>query len=73
MLLSILSWFLGVASVPGLYLAGKHDWRGWAWILFTEIFWVWFAIVTGGWGLLVGCVAYSWVAALNLWKWKRGT
>lgn len=71
MLISILSWVLGFSSLPGLWLAGRHDWRGWALMLATEPVWAWFAILTHGWGILLAAVAYSAVSIWNIMKWRR--
>lgn len=71
MMIGLLSWVLGVSSIPGLWLAGKHDWRGWAVIFLTEPLWALFAIMTHAYGLLIAAVLYSAVSGWNILKWRR--
>lgn len=68
----LLSWVLGITSVYGLYLAGKHDWRGWAFTVACEPVWIVYAILTHGWGFLIGAIGYMVVGIWNLWKWRHG-
>lgn len=65
------SYVLGAIGVFGLYLAGKHDRRGWMVGVAAQILWLVYAVVTQQWGFVVTALAYGWVYSKNALAWKR--
>lgn len=68
-----LSVVLAAIASTGLLLAGRGKWYGWAVGLAAQPVWAIYAIVTKGYGLLFACLAYGYVNAVNLWKWRKDT
>lgn len=65
------SWVLTAVGVFGLWLAGRHDRRGW-WVgISAQGLWISYAIATRQWGFIVSALAYGTVYARNTYLWRR--
>lgn len=71
--MSALIWsiVLSVIGVLGAWLAGNKSWVGWAIGLFVQVLWAIYAVATGQYGFLIGCVAFGFIYARNLRAWTR--
>lgn len=71
--MSSLTWsiILSVIGVLGAWLAGNKSWYGWAIGVFVQVLWAIYAIVTGQYGFLIGCVAFGFIYGRNLIRWRR--
>lgn len=59
-----------VVTLAGMWLAGNHDWRGWALGLGNQALWLLFIVTFAAWGLLPLSAALIVVYSRNLWRWK---
>lgn len=62
---------LSVGGVVGIWLAGRKNYWGWALGLAMQLAWFTFALVTAQYGFILSALAYGYVYALNLRKWRR--
>jgi hypothetical protein len=65
------SWVLAAIGVAGIYFVGKKTIWGWFVLLFNEIIWVAYAIVTEQYGFIVSAVAYAAVYIRSYLHWRR--
>jgi hypothetical protein len=65
------SWVLAAIGVAGIYFVGKKTIWGWFVLLFNEIIWVAYAIVTQQYGFIVSAVAYAAVYIRSYLHWRR--
>jgi len=66
-----LSLVLAVAGCTGIILAGRGKVVGWVIGLAIQPVWAVFAIVSGGYGLLLTCLMYGTVYWINIVKWRK--
>lgn len=62
---------LSVGGVLGIWLAGRKNYWGWALGLAMQLLWITFALVTAQYGFILSGLAYGYVYAINLRKWRR--
>jgi hypothetical protein len=67
------SWVLAVVGVAGIYFVGRRTLWGWFVLLFNEIVWVAYAIVTEQYGFIVSAVAYAAVYIKSYLHWRKDT
>lgn len=65
------SWLLAGIGITGLWLAGNHRSLGWRIGLAVQALWIAYAVVSAQWGFIASAVAYGFVNARNLAKWRR--
>lgn len=63
------SWLLTAVGVTGLWVAGSRSKWGWAIGLGAQALWLTYAVVTGQYGFIVGCLFYGSMYARNFLKW----
>ncbi len=66
-----LSYVLAAGGLTGLLLAGRKRKVGWLIGLACQPLWIWFAIASGAYGLILNSLGYGAVYALNWAKWRR--
>lgn len=66
-----LSLALAAMGCTGLLLAGRGKWYGWAIGFLAQPVWAVYAIVSGGYGLILTSVLYAVVYWQNLMKWRK--
>lgn len=64
------SWILATIGVAGIYFVGKKTIWGWFVLLFNEIIWVTYAIITEQYGFIVSAIAYAAVYIRSYLHWK---
>lgn len=64
------SYLLTAVGVFGLWLAGRHDRRGWIVGIGAQSLWIAYATATHQWGFYVSALAYGWVYIKNALAWK---
>jgi hypothetical protein len=67
------SWVLAVIGVAGIYFVGRRTLWGWFVLLFNEIVWVAYAVVTEQYGFIVSAVAYAAVYVKSYLHWRKDT
>ena len=65
------SWGLAIIGVAGIYFFGRKTLWGWFVLLFNEVIWVTYAIVTEQYGFIVSAVAYAAVYIKSYLHWKE--
>jgi hypothetical protein len=65
------SYLLTAVGVFGLWLAGRHDTRGWIVGIFAQGLWIAYATATHQWGFYISALAYGWVYSKNAWRWHH--
>jgi hypothetical protein len=65
------SWVLTGVGILGIYLAGRKF--AWAWLIlvFEEMLWITYSIVTQQWGFFVAGFLYGGVYVKNYVQWHR--
>jgi hypothetical protein len=66
------SYLLAAVGIYGLWLAGGGQRAGWAVGLAAQLLWIAYAVVTRQWGFIISALAYGFVYARNLQRWKEG-
>lgn len=64
------SWLLAAGGVFGLWLAGRKNRWGWAVGLAMQVLWIVYAVVTAQYGFIIAALAYSFVYAVNFYRWR---
>lgn len=59
-----------IVTLAGMWLAGSHDWRGWALGLGNQVLWIALIVTFGAWGLLPLSVALIVVYTRNVIVWR---
>jgi len=65
------SWILAAIGVSGIYFVGKKTIWGWLILLFNEIIWIAYALITTQYGFIVSAVAYAAVYIRSYLHWKE--
>jgi hypothetical protein len=65
------SWALAAVGVVGIYFVGKKTLWGWFVLLFNEILWTVYAVVTEQYGFIVSAIAYAVVYVSAYVSWKK--
>jgi hypothetical protein len=64
-------WVLATGNVGSAYLSGKRNKWGWALLVFTQLLFVAYAIITGQYGFLLQNVVMATIGVVNYVKWMR--
>lgn len=67
----MLSLAVSVVTLWGMWLVARKDWRGWAVGIVNQLLWVWLAIDSRAYGLLLLTAALLWLYARALVAWRR--
>jgi hypothetical protein len=65
------SWILAVIGVAGIYFVGKKTLWGWFVLLFNELIWIIYAVITEQYGFIVSAIAYAAVYIKSYLHWKE--
>jgi hypothetical protein len=65
------SWILAAIGVSGIYFVGRKTIWGWLVLLFNEIIWIAYALVTEQYGFIVSAVAYAAVYVRSYMHWRE--
>ena len=65
------SWVLAVIGVAGIYFVGKKTLWGWFVLLFNEVIWIVYAVITEQYGFIVSAIAYGVVYIKSYLHWKE--
>jgi nicotinamide riboside transporter PnuC len=64
-----LSYVLAAGGLTGLLLAGRKRKIGWLIGLACQPLWIWFAVASGAYGLILNSLGYGAVYAVNWYRW----
>jgi hypothetical protein len=67
------SWILAVIGVAGIYFVGRKTLWGWFVLLFNEVVWIAYALITKQYGFIVSAIAYAAVYIRSYLHWKSDT
>ena len=65
------SWILAAIGVSGIYFVGRKTIWGWLILLFNEIIWIAYAMITEQYGFIVSAVAYAAVYIRSYLHWRE--
>lgn len=65
------SWILAIFGVSGMFFVGKKTAWGWMVLLFNEVIWTAYAIVTQQYGFIVMAIAYATVYIKSFIEWRK--
>ena len=65
------SWVLAAIGVSGIYFVGRKTVWGWLILLFNEIIWIAYAVITTQYGFIVSAIAYAVVYIRSYLHWKE--
>lgn len=65
------SWILAVFGVSGMFVVGRKTAWGWMILLFNEVIWTVYALVTQQYGFIVMAVAYAIVYIKSFISWRK--
>ena len=65
------SWILAVIGVAGIYFVGRKTLWGWFVLLFNEVIWIAYAVITEQYGFIVSAIAYAAVYIKSYLHWKE--
>ena len=65
------SWVLAVVGVIGIYFVGRKTIWGWIVLLFNEVLWIAYAVITEQYGFIFSAIAYGVVYVKSYRHWKR--
>jgi nicotinamide riboside transporter PnuC len=58
-------------GVLGIWLAGQRNYWGWALGVGAQALWIAYAVATEQWGFIASALAYGFVYARALHRWRR--
>jgi hypothetical protein len=64
------SWVLAVIGVTGIYFVGRKTIWGWIVLLFNEVLWITYAVVTAQYGFIFSAIAYAAVYIRSYMHWR---
>ena len=65
------SWILAAIGVSGIYFVGRKTIWGWLILLFNEIIWIAYAVITTQYGFIVSAIAYAAVYIRSYLHWRE--
>ena len=65
------SWVLAVIGVTGIYFVGRKTIWGWIVLLFNEILWITYAVLTKQYGFIFSAIAYAIVYIKSYLHWAK--
>jgi hypothetical protein len=65
------SWVLGSVGVAGIFFVGRKTIWGWFVLLFNEILWIAYALITDQYGFIFSAIAYGIVYVKSFLHWRQ--
>jgi len=65
------SWVLAVIGVTGIYFVGRKTIWGWFVLMFNEILWITYAVITSQYGFIFSAIAYAVVYVRSYMHWRQ--
>jgi hypothetical protein len=65
------SYLLAAIGVAGIFFVGRKTIWGWLVLLFNEVLWIAYALVTNQYGFILSAIAYAAVYIKSYILWKR--
>jgi hypothetical protein len=65
------SWVLAVVGVTGIYFVGRKTIWGWIVLLFNEVLWITYAVITSQYGFIFSAIAYAIVYIRSYLHWRQ--
>ena len=64
------SWILAVIGVTGIFFVGRKTIWGWFVLLFNEVLWIAYALITNQHGFILSAIAYAivYIKSYTLWR-----
>ena len=67
------SYVLAVIGVAGIFFVGRKTIWGWLVLLFNEVLWITYALITDQYGFIFSAIAYAIVYIRSYILWRRET
>jgi hypothetical protein len=65
------SWVLGSVGVAGIFFVGRKTIWGWFVLLFNEVLWIAYALITDQYGFIFSAIAYGIVYVKSFLHWRQ--
>lgn len=65
------SYVLAVIGVAGIFFVGRKDNWGWWILLFNEVLWIAYAVITQQYGFILSAIAYAIVYIRSYIHWSK--
>jgi hypothetical protein len=65
------SYLLAVIGVAGIFFVGRKDKWGWWVLLFNEVLWIAYAVITQQYGFILSAIAYAIVYIRSYIHWSK--
>ena len=65
------SYVLAVIGVTGIFFVGRKTIWGWLVLLFNEVLWITYALITDQYGFIFSAIAYAVVYIKSYLLWRR--
>jgi hypothetical protein len=65
------SYILAAIGVAGIFFVGRKTIWGWLILLFNEVLWITYALLTDQYGFILSAIAYGIVYIRSYIHWKR--
>jgi hypothetical protein len=65
------SYLLAVIGVAGIFFVGRKTLWGWFVLLFNEVLWIAYAIITNQYGFILSAIAYAIVYIKSYLLWRQ--
>jgi hypothetical protein len=64
------SYVLAVIGVAGIFFVGRKTVWGWLVLLFNEVLWIAYALITNQYGFILSAIAYAivYIKSYSLWR-----
>jgi len=67
------SYVLAAIGVTGIFFVGRKTIWGWFVLLFNEVLWIAYALITNQYGFILSAIAYAIVYIKSYMLWRRET
>ncbi len=67
------SYVLAAIGVTGIFFVGRKTIWGWFVLLFNEVLWIAYALITNQYGFILSAIAYAIVYIKSYLLWRRET
>jgi hypothetical protein len=65
------SYLLAAIGVTGIFFVGRKTIWGWFVLLFNEVLWIAYALITNQYGFILSAIAYAIVYIKSYMLWRR--
>jgi hypothetical protein len=65
------SYLLAIIGVAGIFFVGRKDKWGWWVLLFNEVLWIAYAVITQQYGFILSAIAYAIVYIRSYIHWSK--